>query len=103
MALFGVGQFIVHGVIINWKFKSLYNPGVATVILGFLPLGIWYLVEIYSKGGVTLWDWTLDVVYIGCFIGVVMLGIGLGILADKNSRYPFAPEEMERFRRHRLR
>jgi len=97
------GQFIVHGVIINWKFKSLYNPGVATVLLGFLPLGIWYLVEIYSKGGVTLWDWTLGVVYIGCFIAVVMLGIGLGILADKNSRYPFAPEEMERFRRHRLR
>src|SRR5262249_43278562 len=35
--------------------------------------------------------------------GEASLGIGLGILADKNSRYPFAPEEMERFRRHRLR
>jgi len=52
---------------------------------------------------VTLWDWTFGVVYIGCFIGVVMLGIGLRILADKDSRYPFAPEELERFRRHRLR
>jgi hypothetical protein len=35
------------------------------------------------------------------FIVVGMLKIGYGALADENSAYPFAIEEMERFDRHR--
>jgi hypothetical protein len=34
--------------------------------------------------------------------GVIVIGmrrIGYGLLADKNSAYPFAPDEMERFDR----
>jgi len=99
MVLFGFGQLIYHGVVTNRKFKRLYNPGLATVVLGFLPLGIWYLVEVYSKSTVTLGDWGFAVVYLGCFIGVVMQLIGFRILAAKDSPYPFAPEEMERFDR----
>jgi hypothetical protein len=34
-----------------------------------------------------------------CFIIVGMRRIGYGLLADKNSAYPFAPDEMERFDR----
>lgn len=39
--LFGmVGQFIVHGIVTNVKLKTLYNPGLAAVVLGHIPLGI---------------------------------------------------------------
>jgi hypothetical protein len=61
--------------------------------------GVWYLIEVYSKSTVTLWDWGLAVVYLGCFVGVVMHLIGFRILAAKDSPYPFAPEEIERFDR----
>ena len=95
--LFGLGQFIDHGVVINRKLKSLYNPGLVAVVLGHVPVGIWYLVEVYSKSMITLWDWVFAVVYIAGFIVVGMLTIGFRLLADKDSLYPFAPEEMARF------
>ena len=95
--LFGLGQFIAHGIVINRMLKSLYSPGLVAVVLGHVPLGIWYLAEVYSKGMITLWDWVFAVVYIACFIIVGMLTIGFRLLADKDSRYPFASEEMERF------
>ena len=63
------------------------------------PLCVWYLVQIYSKSTVPLWNWALALVYLGCFIGIVMRLIGYGFLAAKDSPYPFAPEEMERFDR----
>ena len=97
--LFGFGQIIAHGIIANRKLKSLYNPGLVAVVLGHVPVGIWYLVEVYSKSMITLSDWVFAVVYIACFIVVGMLTIGFRLLADKNSAYPFAPEEMARFDR----
>ena len=95
--LFGLAQFIAHGIVFNRKLKSLYSPGLVAVVLGHGPLGIWYLVEVYSKGVITLWDWVFAVVYIACFIVVGMLTIGFRLLGDKNSPYSFAREEMERF------
>jgi hypothetical protein len=70
MVLFGVGQFVVHGVWMNRKLRSLYNPGFATVVFGFLPLGLWYLFEVYSRQTVPLWNWALAVVYMMFFSGV---------------------------------
>lgn len=66
-------------------------------MLGHVPLGIWYLVEVYSKGTMTLRDWLFAAVYIGCFIVIGMTKIGHTLLAHKDSPYPFAADEMERF------
>lgn len=49
--LFGlIGQVIVHGVIMNRKLKTLYNPGLVAVVLGHVPLGILYLMEVVGQG-----------------------------------------------------
>lgn len=101
MVLFAAGQLVVHGVVINWKLRRLYNPGLGTVVFGFVPLGAWYLFEVYSHQSVPLWNWVIAVVCMVFFSGVVMVRIGFGFLADRNSPYPFAPEEMERFDRWR--
>ena len=95
--LFGFGQFLAHGVANNRRLKSLYNPGLAAVVIGHIPLGIWYLVEVYSKGMIRLWDWLFAIAYMAFFIFFGMMKIGYGILADKDSPYGFAPEEMGRF------
>jgi len=89
------------GIVNNRKLKSVYNPGLLAVVLGHVPLGIWYLVEVHSKGMVTLWDWVFAIAYMAFFMGAGMKTIGYGLLADEDSAYPFAPEELERFRRIR--
>jgi hypothetical protein len=30
-------------------------------VLGHIPVGIWYLVEVYSRHLITGWDWILGV------------------------------------------
>ena len=96
--LFGlVGQVIVHGVIINRKLKTWYNPGLVAVMLGHVPLAILYFMEVFSRGAVRWWDLVFGVLYLGFFAGVIMQRIALGgPLASPNSRYPFATEEMNR-------
>jgi len=97
--LFGILQFLVHGFTTNRKLKSFYNPGLAAVVFGHVPIGIWYLVEVYAKSMINLWDWVFAVALMALLIGGGMMGIGYGILADEDSPYPFAPEEIKRFDR----
>ena len=81
--LFGlVGQVVVHGIVINGKLRTWYNPGLAAVTLGHVPIGIWYLVEIIGQGTSQWWDWVLAIVCLGAFTGIVMQFIGFRILAD---------------------
>ena len=95
--LFGFLQVLLHGVAGNIKLKSFYNPGLATAVLGHLPLGVWYLVEVYDKNLIGGWDWLIGVAYFVAFF-VMSLGVLTYIvLADRDSRYPFAPEEMNRW------
>jgi len=49
------------------------------------------------KGMISLWDWLFAIAYMAFFIFFGMMKIGYGILADKDSPYAFAPEEMGRF------
>lgn len=95
--LFGFGQLVVHGIANNRKLKTLYNPGLAAVVLGHVPLGIWYLREVQTSGQ----DWAFAILYMAFFMAVGMMKVGYGLLADQNSAYPFALEEMERFGRRR--
>jgi hypothetical protein len=95
--LFGFGQLVVHGVTNNRKLKTIYNPGLAAVVLGHIPLGVWYLREVQTSGR----DWAFAILYMAAFMAVGMMKVGYGLLADENSAYPFAPEEMERFGRRR--
>ena len=101
--LFGlVGQVIVHGIIIDSKLKTWYNPGLVAVMLGHVPLGILYFMEVFNRGAARWWDLVFGLLYLGFFAGVIMQRIGLnGPLASPNSRYPFATEEMNRNDRER--
>ena len=100
--LFGlIGQVIEHGVIINRKLKTLYNPGLVAVVLGHVPLGILYLMEVVGQGAAQWWDLLFGVLYLGFFSGVIMQRIAFGPLASPTSPYPFSAEEMNRNDRER--
>ena len=71
-------------------------------MLGHVPLGILYFMEVFSQGATRWWDLVFGLLYLGFFAGVIMQRIGLnGPLSSPNSRYPFATEEMNRNDRER--
>ena len=37
--LFGILQLVVHGIVTKVKLRSVYNPGLAAVVLGHIPIG----------------------------------------------------------------
>lgn len=97
--LFGMGQFVVHGIIINRKLKTFYNPGLAAVVLGHIPLGVWYLIEVYNTTTVRGWDWIFGILTLAAFIVICLRIIGYGLMVNRHSRFPFDSEEMSRWGR----
>ena len=96
--LFGMFQFIVHGIMTNIKLKSFYNPGLGAVTLLHIPLGIYYIYYIQSQELASVLDWVIGVVYMFLFAFIVVNKMTRIWLADKDSPYPFAEEEMKRFK-----
>ncbi len=94
--LFGMVQVLMHGIIINVKMKTFYNPGMGAVVFLHWPIGIYYIWYIYANGLVQALDW---IVAIACVVAAVIFIVVLPVrlLQDKNSEYPFSKEEMERF------
>jgi len=95
--LFGILQFVVHGVVTNVKLRSVYNPGLAAVVLGHIPVGACYLYHIHAQGLASVWDWVFGVAYMLAFQLVCLMKMTYTWLADRDSPYAFADEEMRRF------
>jgi hypothetical protein len=95
--LFGMLQFVVHGVLVNVKMKSLYNPGLAAVVLGHIPIGVYYLYYVHAHDLASVWEWVLALLYMFALQFVLMLKLGYGWLADRNSPFAFDEVEMRRF------
>ena len=92
-----IAQFIGHAVFVNIKLKSLYSPGVATDVFGWLPIGVIYVHYILANNLVDLWGWLLAVVWAAVFMFLNFIVIEQKLLGDKNSPYPFDQDEMKRF------
>uniref|UniRef100_UPI00119E686B HXXEE domain-containing protein n=1 Tax=Bacillus thuringiensis TaxID=1428 RepID=UPI00119E686B len=95
--LFGMMQFMVHGIMTPKKLGQFYNPGLGAVVLGHIPLAIYYIYYIHSNGIVTGWDWIVGIIYMILTAFIVVNKMTYSWLADENSPYPFAEEEMRRF------
>ena len=94
--LFGMTQILIHGIVINVKMKSWYNPGLAAVVFLHWPIGIYYIWYVYTNGLIQPWHWLAGV---GLTVLVAMLIVNLPVqlLKDKDTEYAFSAEEMERF------
>lgn len=84
----GMLQFLIHGVLINIKLKSLYNPGIASVIFLHLPIGIYYMWHVSTHGLATPADY-----WVGVPLAIVAAGLSIALpirlMQDRNSPYPF--------------
>lgn len=96
--LFGVAQFIVHGILINKRAGTIYNPGLASVVFLFFPLCAAYIVYIYSHFAVPWWDWVLGV---GCIpiVAFSCLLLPMKKTADRNApdEDAWSEEDMQKF------
>lgn len=94
--LFGMMQITLHGIMINIKMKTFYNPGMGAVVFLHWPIGIYYIWYLHANGLVQALDW---IGAIACTVAAAIFIIALPVrlLRDKNSEYPFSMEEMERF------
>ena len=53
--LFDMAQLFVHGIEINVKMKSFYNPKMSTVVLLHWPIGLYYIWYGYANGLMQSW------------------------------------------------
>lgn len=97
MIVGAVLQVIGHAIVVNYQIRSLYSPGVATAVFGWLPLGVIYVYYIYEKGLVTGWDWLAAIGYTVVAMFITFYVIEQLIFGGENPPYPFDQDEMERF------
>jgi hypothetical protein len=86
-----------HGIIVNKKMHSIYNPGVFSVVFVHWPLGVYYIWFVVMNGVANWWDWPLAVAYMAA---TLVFGVSLPVthwLKDENSPYAFSEDEMARF------
>jgi len=86
--LVSVGNIVAHTVIFNIKGKTVYNPGVLTALILFLPLSLYFFYFVIQNGLVTPIDWIL-----GIILGIALNYIGIlkviDWLKDENTSYIF--------------
>jgi hypothetical protein len=95
--LFGLAQFGFHGIVTNVKLRWFYNPGLLTVVLGWIPLGVVYVSYVSSRDLVSVWDWVIAVILAIAFVVVVMLKLTFTWLADRNSPHAFTDHQMRQW------
>ncbi len=95
--MFGMTQLIIHGIVINRKLRSVYNPGLFVVVFLHLPIGIYFIRYVVVNGLAAWWTWPLAFVWLaaGAVVGVAMPVTRW--FSSKDSPFAFSREEMARF------
>lgn len=92
--LAGVLQLFAHGIAINIRMKSFYNPGLGATVFLQCPIAAYYIYHINNLGLVSGFS-----VYIIGLIGAiaalsVLFFIPIKVMNNRNSKYPFYEEEI---------
>lgn len=86
--LISAGNILAHTFLFNVRGKTVYNPGLATSLLLFLPLAVAFFALAFSQNFATPLDWIVGVVLgvVLNYVGVVKLIEWLG---DVHTSYIF--------------
>lgn len=92
--LFGMGfQVLMHCIFGNIKLGCFYNPGMAAVLVGHVPLGIWFFVHLAQNGLLIKTNIISGVLYLIAF-AVVFMFLTYKVLASLNDKWAYSEEEM---------
>ena len=91
---FNLFQLLGHGIKMNRRMKTWYNPGLASVIFLFVPISIYYIMYVVNNNLVTGWDWLFGAIaFIIALIVTTILPVQL--LKDINSPYSIPEYQVE--------
>jgi hypothetical protein len=86
-------QVPAHGIIANIRLKSFYNPGLGAALFLQLPLAIYAIWYMSTNNIATGWDFVFGA--LGSIVGYALIfGLPVLLMRNRNSKYPYAPEEM---------
>jgi hypothetical protein len=97
----GMLQILIHGVIINIKLKSLYNPGLATVLFLHFPIGLYYMWYVITHGLATPADFLVGIA-LAIVAGGLTIVLPMRLMGDRNSPYPFPDAVLYGYAREKL-
>jgi hypothetical protein len=89
-------QVIGHCVVANYRIRSVYSPGVATALFGWLPLGVFYVYYIYEHDLVSGWTWLAAIGYTVVAMYFIFFAVEQTMLGSDDPRYPFDEDELKR-------
>ena len=89
----GMLQVPAHGIVENIKLRSPYNPGLGATIFLQLPIGIYYIWYVAANNLASAWTYVIGVSGAIVALGLVFL-LPIRVLRSRDSKYPFAEEEM---------
>jgi hypothetical protein len=85
-----LGNVVAHTVLFNLRGHTLYNPGMATALVLFLPLAVYFFGWLIQNNAASALDWVA-----GLVLGAVLNYVGIlkliEWLADANTPYVFPP------------
>lgn len=95
--LFNFGQLMVHGVMTNKAMKSIYNPGLGTVVLLHLPVSVYFFGYAIRNDLIQPGDWLYAAIFTMLSAAVGVGYMTYSIFASKKTKWVFAEEELSRF------
>ncbi|WP_346861996.1 HXXEE domain-containing protein [uncultured Draconibacterium sp.] len=91
--MFGMFQIFIHGIQINSKLKSIYNPGLGAVVFLHWPIGVYYIWYVITNNLASMGDFAIGI--IATLIGVVlMIKLPFILFKSKESKFPFSEDRM---------
>ena len=99
--LFGMLQLIVHGIVFNIRLKSLYNPGLASVVFLHWPIGIYYIWYVTTNHLASTGDFVIGFI-VTIIAAIVTIALPLRLMASKESKYPFSETAMFGFAKEKV-
>mgnify|MGYP001063763233 CR=1 FL=1 len=91
--LVSLANIIAHCLLFNLRARTLYNPGMLTSLLLFLPIMLLFFWHVLQAGLATWSDWLIGIV-----LGIILNYVGIlkliDWLKDEKTSYIFAPRQM---------
>jgi len=91
--LVSFGNLVAHTILFNVKGKTLYNPGMVTAILFFLPLSVWFVYTVKDQHLTGPSDWIIGVL-LGIALNVVGILKLIDWMADRDTTYIFEQRQL---------
>ena len=100
--MLGLIQVPAHGIAVNIRLKSLYNPGLGATLFLQLPLGVYYIWYVATNHLASTGTYVIGL--IGAILaGMVLFALPIRLLAtNRESKYPFAEAEMYGFAKEKI-